>query len=148
LSPRKIAVKVVRQGGLAVANLLYVDDNPQHLQALQKRLELIGYRVLTARNGVEALEIFSRKRISLAIVDYYMQGMGGDMVAVEMKKLRPDVPIIIFSGVFTLPEMVIALVDGFVFTGEDPDRLVNKIKQLVPPGKRKRKIAPQEEGAA
>lgn len=132
-----------------MANLLFVDDNPQHLQALQKRLEIIGYRVLTARNGIEALEIFSRKRISLAVVDYYMQGMGGDMVAVEMKKLRPDVPIIIFSGAFTLPEMVIALVDGFVFIGEEPDRLVNKIKQLVPPGKRKRNIAPhEEEGAA
>lgn len=132
-----------------MANLLYVDDNPQHLQALQNRLELMGYRVLTARNGAEALEIFSRKRISLAVVDYYMQGMGGDMVAVEMKKLRPDVPIIIFSGVFTLPEMVIALVDGFVFTGEEPEKLVNKIRELVPPGKRKRKIAPrEEEGAA
>lgn len=132
-----------------MANLLYVDDNPQHLQALQNRLELMGYRVLTATNGAEALEIFSRKRISLAVVDYYMQGMGGDMVAVEMKKLRPDVPIIIFSGVFTLPEMVIALVDGFVFTGEEPEKLVNKIRELVPPGKRKRKIAPrEEEGAA
>jgi two-component system response regulator FlrC len=126
-----------------------VDDNPQHLQALQKRLELMGYRVLTARNGVEALKIFSKKRISLAVVDYYMQGMGGDMVAVEMKKLRPEVPIIIFSGVFTLPEMVIALVDGFVFTGEEPDRLVNKIMQLVPPGRRRRKMAPgEQEGAA
>lgn len=132
-----------------MVNLLYVDDNPRRLQALQKRLELMGYRVLTARNGIEALEIFSRKRISLAVVDYYMQGMGGDMVAVEMKKLRPDVPIIIFSGVFTLPEMVIALVDGFVFTGEEPDRLVNKIKQLVPPGRRRRKMAPgEQEGAA
>lgn len=132
-----------------MANLLFVDDNPQHLQVLQKRLELMGYRVLTARNGVEALEIFSRKRISLAVVDYYMQGMGGDMVAVEMKKLRPDVPIIIFSGVFTLPEMVIALVDGFVFTGEEPEKLVNRIKELVPPGRRGRRMAPGErEGVA
>lgn len=122
-----------------MANLLYVDDNPQHLQALQERLELMGYRVLTAENGAQALEIFSRKRIHLAVVDYYMQGMGGDMVAVEMKKLRPDVPIIIFSGSFTLPEMVIALVDGFVFTGEEPDKLVNKIKAVVAPGSRKRK---------
>lgn len=116
-----------------------MDDNPQHLQTLQERLELIGYRVLTARNGAEALEIFSRKRVHLAVVDYYMHGMSGDMVAVEMKRLRPDVPIIIFSGSFTLPEMVIALVDGFVFTGEEPDKLVNKIKELVPPGRRKRK---------
>ena len=132
-----------------MANLLYVDDNPHHLQALQKRLELMGYRVLTARNGVEALEIFSRKRISLAVVDYYMQGMGGDMVAVEMKKLRPDVPVIIFSGVFTLSEMVIALVDGFVFTGEEPEKLVNKIKEFVPPGRRRSKMATgEQEGVA
>jgi DNA-binding NtrC family response regulator len=137
------------QGGTALANLLYVDDNTQHLQAVQKRLELMGYRVLTAGNGAEALEIFSRKRIHLAVVDYYMHGLSGDMVAVEMKRLRPDVPIIIFSGSLTLPEMVIALVDGFVFTGEEPEKLVNKIKELMPPRKRKRKAAPMErEGAA
>jgi DNA-binding NtrC family response regulator len=67
----------------------------------------------------------------MAVVDYYMEDMGGDVVAVEMKRAKSDVPIIIFSGSFTLSEMVIALVDGFVYTGEDPEKLLDKIAQLL-----------------
>jgi hypothetical protein len=53
-----------------------------------------------------------------------------------MKKVRPHLPVIIFSGAFTLPEMVIAFVDAFVFTGDGPDRLIDKIAELVPqPGR-------------
>ena len=115
-----------------MATLLYVDDNSQRLQALQTRLELLGYRVLTAGNGADALEIFNLKQVDLAVLDYYMHGLGGDMVALEMKRARPDVPVIIFSGAFTLPEMVIAFVDAFVFTGDGPHRLIDKIAELVP----------------
>jgi CheY-like chemotaxis protein len=134
-----------------LATLLCVDDNPQRLQVLCARLELLGYGVLTANNGADALKIFTRRRVELAVVDYYMPGMGGDMVAVEMKKLRPDVPIIIFSGAFTLPEMVIALVDGFVFTGDDPERLIDKVTQLAPqrrPIRKKRASRSKAQGAA
>jgi DNA-binding NtrC family response regulator len=116
-----------------------VDDNSLRLQALQARLELLGYEVLTANHGADALEIFTKRHVDLAVVDYYMHGMGGDIVALEMKRLRPDVPIIIFSGAFTLPEMVIALVDGFVFTGNGPENLIAKITQLLPQRRQIRK---------
>lgn len=132
-----------------MATLLYVDDNQQRMQALMARFERLGYRVLAANDGDEALRIFARKRINLAVVDYYMHGMGGDLVALEMKKLRPQVPIIIFSGTFTLPEMVIALVDGFVFTGDEPDKLMHKIAELLPRSKRKRRASQgRAQGAA
>jgi hypothetical protein len=49
----------------------------------------------------------------------------------EMKRLQPFVPIIIFSGSFTLPEMVIALVDGFVSTSDEPDALLEKVSELL-----------------
>lgn len=91
-----------------MATLLYVDDDSQRLQVLPARLELLGYEVFTANNGLEALEIFKHRRFDLAIVDYYMPGMGGDILALEMKRTRSDVPIIMFSGTFRLPEMVIS----------------------------------------
>jgi CheY-like chemotaxis protein len=124
--------------------LLYVDDNPQRLQTLTARLRGAGYEVVTARDGVEALEMFLKQRIDLAVVDYYMTGMGGDVVALEMKRRRSDLPIIVFSGTFTLPEMVIALVDGFVHTGEDPDRLINKIAEILERQKAKIRIGQGE----
>lgn len=130
-----------------MATLLYVDDNSLRLQALRGRLELLGYEVLTANDGADALELFATRSVHLAVVDYYMHGLGGDLAALEMKRLRPDVPIIIFSGAFTLPEMVIAFVDGFVFTGHGPERLFEKITELVPPDSAIRKRKPDRESA-
>ena len=113
--------------------LLYVDDHELRTQALTARLRFLGYEVLTASNGVEGLQIFSSKSIDLAVVDYYMPGMSGDLLAMEMKNKKPWVPVIIFSGTFTLAEMVIAFVDGFVSTSDDPDALINKVSELLPP---------------
>lgn len=118
--------------------LLYVDDNDLRLEVMTTRLRLLGYRVLSAGNGAEALTLFASNHIDLAVVDYYMPGMTGDMVAIEMKDQKPKVPVIIFSGVFTLSEMVIALVDGFVSTSDDPDSLLNKISEILAPRRKAR----------
>jgi CheY-like chemotaxis protein len=113
--------------------LLYVDDHQLRTQALTARLRRLGYEVLTATNGLEGLQTFTAKRVDLAVVDYYMPGMSGDLLAREMKNKKPWVPVIIFSGSFTLAEMVIAFVDGFVSTSDDPDALINKVTELLPP---------------
>jgi len=111
--------------------LLYVDDKAERLEVMKARLGQLGYHVETAQSGPEALKIFKESAIDLAIVDYYMPGMNGDVVAMEMKRLQAFVPIIIFSGTFTLPEMVVALVDGFVSTSDEPDALLEKVSELL-----------------
>jgi CheY-like chemotaxis protein len=111
--------------------LLYVDDKFDRLEVMKTRLGRLGYSVETAQSGPEALAKFKETAIDLAVVDYYMPGMNGDVVAMEMKRLQPFVPIIIFSGTFTLPEMVMALVDGFVSTSDDPDLLLQKVSELL-----------------
>ena len=113
--------------------LLYVDDNLQRLEVMNARLRLLGYNVLVASNGADALKLFTEHYVDLAIVDYYMPGMSGDLVALEMKTIRAAVPVIIFSGAFTLAEMVIAYVDGFVSTSDDPDALLKKISEVLKP---------------
>jgi OmpR family response regulator RpaB len=113
--------------------LLFVDDNSLRQEVMTARLRLLGYHVLTAHDGEEALATFTTNHVDLAIVDYYMPGMNGDLVAIEMKNRKRNVPVIIFSGVFTLSEMVIALVDGFVSTSDEPDALVDKISEVLGP---------------
>jgi CheY-like chemotaxis protein len=111
--------------------LLFVDDKTERLEVMRARLERLGYSVELAQSGREALKIFGETSIDLAIVDYYMPGMNGDVVAMEMKRMHPFVPIIIFSGTFTLPEMVMAYVDGFVSTSDEPDLLLEKVSDLL-----------------
>ena len=100
--------------------LLYVDDDARRREVMEERLRQLGYRVITASHGTDALDKFNAEVIDLAIVDYYMPGMCGDLVAMEMKSRKPSVPVIIFSGTFTLSEMVLAFVDGFISTSDEP----------------------------
>ena len=55
-----------------------------------------------------------------------------DFAAREMRRMRPVVPIIIFSGALTLPDRVMAMIDGFVSTSEEPEVLLRAIDQLLP----------------
>jgi len=113
--------------------LLYADDNALHREVMEARLLRLGYRVVTASSGLDALSKFAAEPIDLAIVDYYMPDMCGDLVALEMKSTKPAVPVIIFSGTFTLSEMVIAFVDGFISTSDEPEVLLNKIADVLAP---------------
>jgi DNA-binding NtrC family response regulator len=113
--------------------LIYVDDDPARREVVGARLRLLGYQVLTAPDGEKALNTFSESHIDLVVLDYYMPGMNGDLVAMAMKRMKPEVPIIIFSGTFTLCEMVLAFVDGFVSTSDEPEALLNKIGEVLRP---------------
>lgn len=112
--------------------LLYVDDKPERLELLKVLLETRGYQVITALNGPDGLRSFLTHKIKLAILDYYMPSMDGGAVALQMRQLRSDIPIIIFSGALTLPDRVMAAIDGFINTSEEPEVLLAKIAELVP----------------
>ena len=118
--------------------LLYVDDDARRCEVMEERLRRVGYWVITAKNGDEALLKFDRQPIDLAIVDYYMPGMCGDLVAMEMKARKPSVPVIIFSGTFTLSEMVVAFVDGFISTSDEPSALLDKVAEVLGPRSKRR----------
>ncbi|HEV2113804.1 MAG TPA: response regulator, partial [Terriglobales bacterium] len=95
-------------------------------------LQRKGYEVLTAASGREAIELFQDPSIELAVIDYYMPEENGDVVARRIKALRPSLPVLIFSGSLSLPDRVMARVDGFVSTSEDPELLLEKIGELLP----------------
>ena len=113
--------------------LLYVDDDARRREVMEERLRQLGYRVVTASNGTDALVTFEAEDFDLAILDYYMPGMCGDLVAMQMKSKKPNIPVIIFSGTFTLSEMVVAFVDGFISTSDEPDTLMDKIAEVLAP---------------
>lgn len=60
----------------------------------------LGYEVVSRSNGVEALELFRTKPdlFDLVITDMTMPNMTGDRLAIELMKIRPDIPIILCTG--------------------------------------------------
>jgi two-component system cell cycle sensor histidine kinase/response regulator CckA len=79
--------------------VLLVEDEPMVRSVAERALTRHGYKVITADNGEEALEILERgDPIDLLISDVVMPGMDGPMVVREARKSRPDLKILFMSG--------------------------------------------------
>ncbi len=85
---------------LGTEAVLLVDDEDFVRELGQRILQKNGYEVLTATNGVEALEVFSREkeRIALVILDLIMPHLGGKDCLRELLKIDPFARVLISSG--------------------------------------------------
>ncbi len=110
--------------------VLCIDDNQDVLECEKAFLETFGYTVLTAPSGSKGLELASVHSVDVVIVDYFMPGMSGPEVAIEMRRLRPQAPIIMLSGAVDVPEQVLKWVDAFVAKDRLASQLLSVIAQL------------------
>ena len=80
--------------------VLVVDDEEICLTLTEKLLEKLGVRVLLARDGVEAVELFqvNSEDIAFVLMDIQMPRMDGIEAFRVLKKLKPDVQVIFVSG--------------------------------------------------
>jgi two-component system cell cycle sensor histidine kinase/response regulator CckA len=80
--------------------VLFVADEAQLRNMAEDMLVPSGFRVITARHGFEALEIFSMRRddLSLVILDLTMPGMNGWETMEALRALRHDIPVVLASG--------------------------------------------------
>jgi two-component system, cell cycle sensor histidine kinase and response regulator CckA len=94
--------------------VLCIDDNQDVLECEKAFLESFGYTVLTAPSGGKGLELASMHAVDVVIVDYLMPKMNGHEVAIEMRRLKPQAPIIMLSAAVDVPEQALELVDAFI----------------------------------
>lgn len=78
--------------------ILMVDDDENIREIFQDLLSLDNHRVKTAASGREALEYFAAEPFDVVITDLGMPGMSGWEVTAEVKKLNPQVPVLLVSG--------------------------------------------------
>jgi two-component system, cell cycle sensor histidine kinase and response regulator CckA len=80
--------------------ILLVDDDDRIREMGSQMIGMGGYQVLIAKNGEEALEIYSRRKdeIAIIILDLIMPGMGGCRCLEELLRADPQVKILISSG--------------------------------------------------
>ncbi len=80
--------------------VLLVDDEDDVRAITQSMLECFGLEVLTATDGIEAIEIFRERAhdIDLVLLDLTMPRLGGEETYRELRAIRPDVSIILTSG--------------------------------------------------
>lgn len=80
--------------------ILFVDDEEQVYQVGILMLERLGYSVLGAKSGNEAVDIFKSNldTIDLVLLDLVMPDMGGEDTFDILKKLKPDVNVLLSTG--------------------------------------------------
>lgn len=76
-------------------------------------LETFEYTVLVAARGGRGLELASTHAVDIVIVDYFMPEMNGQQVAIQMRRLKPQRPIIMFSASVDVAQQALKLVDAF-----------------------------------
>jgi len=81
-------------------HILFIDDEEQNAAMVKRMLEGLGYMVTTLTDSRQALETFSDFPASfdLVLTDYTMPHLTGIRLAEEMIRIRPDIPVILFSG--------------------------------------------------
>jgi len=94
------AVKTAEEVIEGTGTVLLVDDEQVILEVGQDLLEAMGYRVLIARDGNEAIEVYKKNRdeIEIVVLDMVMPGMGGGEAYDRIKGINPDIKILLSSG--------------------------------------------------
>lgn len=96
ISDTPIPTEIV-QGG---ETILLIDDEEMILTISKKLLEKLGYRIITAKNGREAIEIYRSQRgdIDLVLLDMIMPGLSGGETFDQLKAINPAIKVILASG--------------------------------------------------
>jgi two-component system cell cycle sensor histidine kinase/response regulator CckA len=92
------AARMTAEQRTGSGSVLLVEDEPEVRALMREVLEAAGYRIRTAANGAEALELAAAETPELLVTDVIMPGMTGPELAAEMEKTRPELPVLFVSG--------------------------------------------------
>jgi len=79
-------------------NILLVEDQPGVREACCLMLRIEGHTVAQAKDGLEALDLFAKRRFDLVMTDFSMPGMSGCELAAKLKELAPSQPILMITA--------------------------------------------------
>ena len=111
--------------------ILCIDDYETSLGGWCLYLQGVGYSVITAQTAQEGLQLFAVSPVDLVLLDYDLPDSNGNEAAATMKRIKPDVQILMFSGVPHVPESARRHVDAFVQKGQSPAVILDKIRELL-----------------
>lgn len=138
-------IKTIRMGkeergeteqSVEIPIILVVDDDPDLLVSMKDLLS-VKYKVLTARDGYEAVKIANEKKPDLILLDLKLPIIDGFSVLMMLKsedETRP-IPVVILSAVKEKSQIIRAQQEGamgYITKPFDPEKVFAKIEQLVP----------------
>jgi len=113
--------------------VLCIDDRLELLELRKAALESSGFHVETATSGYAAIKILQETLVDAVLLEYKQQGIDAEAIAHQIHRRFPNVPIILLSAYFEMPERILWLVDAYVMKSELPERLARVIERVMRP---------------
>jgi DNA-binding response OmpR family regulator len=92
-----------------------------------------GYKVLSTSDPRKALDLANSSFFELAVLDYDLPHIRGTALARELKRIRPHVPILLFSGALSIAAEELTAIDEHIHKGESPGALLLTASCLLKP---------------
>ena len=132
---------IEKEGGPAALikgteTILLIDDEKMILDVGLELLEELGYTVLSAMSGQEAIDVFQKDQdnIDLVIMDMIMPGMGGGETFDRLKEINPAVKVLLSSG-YSIDGQATKILrrgcDGFIQKPFNMNQLAEKVQKIL-----------------
>ena len=130
------AEPVVETVAKGTGTILLIDDEEMIIKVGEELLQELGYNVIAARSGEEAVKLYNKNRdkIDLVVMDMIMPGMGGGETFDRLKAVNPDVKVLLSSG-YSINGQASKILergcDGFIQKPFNLNQLSEKIRGIV-----------------
>ena len=119
-----------------IESVLLVDDEDQILDVERDILSSLGYTVLVATNGNQAIKLYetNQNKIDIVLLDMVMPGMGGGEIYDALRKIKPDVKVLLCSGYSEggqASEILQRGCTGFIQKPFNASELSEKLREII-----------------
>jgi two-component system, cell cycle sensor histidine kinase and response regulator CckA len=121
---------------MGIETVLLVDDEDKILDIERDLLSSLGYTVLVATNGKQAIELYETNpdKIDIVVLDMIMPGMGGGEIYDALRKIKPDVKVLLCSGYSEAgqaSEILQRGCTGFIQKPFNTSELSEKLREII-----------------
>ena len=117
---------------MSLANILWVDDEIEILEAHKLFLEMKGYRLTTMTNGFDAIEFLTKHQVDFIMLDESMPGMSGLETLQRIKQIHPHIPVVLVTKNETeslMEEAIGSQITDYLIKPVNPNQVLLTLKK-------------------
>lgn len=101
--------------------VLCVENHPEYMGALKYMLEAAGYEVMAATTGGQAMRLLTDLHVDGVLLEYNLPDATSSAVRAEMKRIKPDIPVLLFAGIGSQTPFLLRFFDSYLRNSERPE---------------------------
>src|SRR3984885_16323073 len=112
---------------MSQTTVLCVENHPEYMGPLKYMLETAGYEVTAAANGDQALRLLTTLDVDGVLVEYNLPDATGSVIRAEIKRIKPDVPVLLFDGIGSEKPFLLRFLGAYL---QSPARLDSDLREV------------------